>query len=158
MSSSQPSVSLLDVLRASPIQPLPPSQRIAMLARMWSGLAAIEREPDAGRAEWRSVTDALNLMEALAEMGHAVDQSGLLDDATAAMCAALTRWQQSRVMRLDGAGLRAVRAVLEDYSAAVDTLPARVVMSACLRVTRRTRAVLRGQGRATDVLVVSAEA
>lgn len=147
-------VSLAQVLIASPTQPMTPRQRRLQLTKMWAGLAAIETQPDAGAHEYRNVADAVNLLETLREMGHAVDRSGLLDDASAALHAAVQRYQHHGTMRLDGPGLMAVRGALEDYAAAVETLPARVILIAHRETERRQREVLRGISRAGDALVV----
>lgn len=64
------------------------------------------------------------------------DSSGLLLDAITAMGKAGERAFNGQPMRLDGPGLQAVRAVLEDYQAALECLPARTMVR-CHRMTEK---------------------
>ena len=64
------------------------------------------------------------------------DTSGLLQDAIAAMTKAGQRMFDGHPLRLDGPGLQAVRAVLEDYQTALECLPARTMVR-CHRATEK---------------------
>ena len=55
--------SLLDVIAASPTEPLPEPKRRHQLTRMYSGLAAIEKSANPTRDDWAVCSDAVNLME-----------------------------------------------------------------------------------------------
>ena len=69
------------------------------------------------------------------------DTSGLLADAIAAMAKAGERALDGLPLRLDGSGIAAVRAVLEDYQSALEALPARTMIR-CHRATeKRIRAI-----------------
>lgn len=117
-------------LMASPTEPMAQERRERQLLAMWSGLSALETAPKPSNEDWRAVSDAINLMETLVDMGECQDASGLLADAVTAMGAAGHRALHGQTLRLDGAGMQAVRAVLEDYSAVLEALPERTVLRA----------------------------
>lgn len=117
-------------LMASLTEPMAREKREHQLLTMWQGLSSLEKAPKPSNDDWRAVSDAINLMETLVEMGECQDASGLLADAVTAMGAAGERAMQGQTLRLDGAGIQAVRAVLEDYASVLEVLPARTVLRA----------------------------
>lgn len=139
---------------ASPTEPLPIEYRRHQLTRMYDGLAAMETAPSPTTDDWRVVSDAVNLMETLIEtMRICEDNSGLLMDAITAMAMAGKRHRAGNAIRLDGAGIQAVRAILEDYAALLDVLPARVMIR-CHRLTeKRIHEMLDGKRKPHDVEV-----
>lgn len=155
-SHQRPTYTLLDVLSASASHPMDDARRVHQLTRMWQGLRALETAPQPTTDDWRVCSDAVNLMETLVDtMQLASDTSGLLPDAVAALAHAGRRHQQSgAAIRLSGEGIQAVRAVLEDYTALLSTLPERTMVQ-CHRLTeKRIQQILRGQRQAHDVEVI----
>lgn len=152
--------SLMHELMASATQPMPAQHQRHQITRMSWALNEMMTAPSPGVEAWRILSDAVNLLETLVLCGEApvkdasgktvgshwrgcdgepveiADASGLLQDAIAAMCRAGDRLAQGKPMRLDGPGLAAVRAVLEDYQAALEALPARTMVR-CHRDTER---------------------
>ena len=61
--------------------------------------------------------------------------------------------KQHGQIRLDGPGIQAVRAVLEDYSAMLDVLPHRTVVQCHRKTERRMRKILYGVRQPHDVEV-----
>lgn len=176
---------LVDVMMASPSQPLPASQRSYQLIRMHQGLEAMEKSPEPTTEDWRMVSDAVNLMETLVtsgsflkteidpETGEEVqtpipgmwhgcdggpveikDASGLLQDAVTAMALAGKRHRAGGNIRLDGAGIQAVRGVLADYGDLLDVLPARTMIKAHRETERRIHEILSGKRKPHDVEVM----
>jgi uncharacterized protein YyaL (SSP411 family) len=121
---------------------------------MYEGLAAMEKAPSPTTDDWRVVSDAVNLMETLIEtMKVCEDTKGLLMDAITAMAMAGKRNTAGGAIRLDGAGIQAVRAILEDYAALLDVLPARTMIR-CHRLTeKRLHDLLDGKRKPHDVEV-----
>lgn len=152
----RPTYTLLDEIAASPTAPIPDKIRISQLTRMWDGLASIETNPSPSTNDWRVLSDAVNLMETLVDMGEVEDGSGLLHDAVAALAEAGKRhMQHGHPIRLDAKGIQAVRAVLEDYSYVLEHLPARTMIR-CHRATeKRIREILTGKKKPHDVEVLS---
>lgn len=177
--------SLLDVMMASPTQPLSPELRRHQLTRMHQGLEAMEKAPEPTTDDWRVTSDAVNIMETLvttgsffetkidAETGEAVqvpipgvwhgcdgdpveikDASGLLQDAVTALAMAGKRHKSGGNIRMDGAGIQAVRAVLEDYSDLLEVLPARTMINAHRETERRIHEILAGKKKPHDVEVM----
>jgi hypothetical protein len=148
--------SIIDEMMASPTEPLPAEYRRHQLTRMYEGLAAMEKAPSPTTDDWRVVSDAVNLMETLIEdMKVCEDGSGLLMDAITAMAMAGRRNTAGGAIRLDGAGIQAVRAILEDYAALLDVLPARVMIR-CHRLTEtRLHELMDGKRKPHDVEVTA---
>lgn len=156
--------SLIDVMMASPTEPLPESHRVHQLTRMHSGLDAMEKAPQPTTDDWRVVSDAVNIMETLVENGpwpdcngdlvEITDASGLLSDAVTAMAMAGKRHKAGGNIRLDGAGIQAVRGVLADYADMLDALPARTMIKAHRETERRIHEILVGKKKPHDVTVM----
>ena len=156
--------SLLDVMMASPTQPLPEELRRHQLTRMHGGLEAMEKAPAPTTDDWRVVSDAVNIMETLVNNGpwldcdgdpvEITDASGLLQDAVTAMAMAGKRHKDGGNIRLDGAGIQAVRGVLADYSDLLEALPARTMIKAHRDTERRIHEILAGKKQPHDVTVM----
>jgi hypothetical protein len=146
---------VLDELMASPTNPLPEASRMHQLTVMWQGLRAMETDAQPTTNDWRVCSDAVNLMETFVlEMRVCTDASGLLMDAITALAMAGKRHRAGGQIRMDGAGIQAVRAVLEDYAALLDVLPHRTVLR-CHRLTeQRIHNILRGKAQPHDVEVI----
>ena len=152
---------MVDELLASDSQPMPERNRTHQQRRMADALHELMHAPTPSNDAWRVVSDAVNLLETLVLCGEApvtdattgktiashwrgcdgnpveiADASGLLADAIAAMAKAGERAFDGKPMRLDGPGLQAVRAVLEDYQTALECLPARTMVR-CHRTTEK---------------------
>ncbi len=150
-----PTYSRLDALNASTTEPTPQASRVHQLSRMYQGLRAIETADAPDVDDWRVCSDAVNLMETLVDGGLAHDSSGLLADAVAALANAGRRYRANGQIRLDGAGIGAVRGVLEDYATVLDQLPHRTMIE-CHRATEgRIRAILAGNSQSHDVEVMA---
>ncbi|PZO11809.1 MAG: hypothetical protein DCF26_20315 [Burkholderiales bacterium] len=148
-------ITILDEMLASQTEPLPLQKRTHELTHMLQGLAAIERGEKPTLDDWRRCSDALNHLETLiVVMKVAADHQGLLEDAIKALVAAGHRFRDGLPIRLDGPGIQAVRAMLEDYSDLVEQLPARTIIRAQRLTERRVRAIQSGRRLAHDVDVM----
>ena len=148
---------LLDTLFARPDAPMPEEKRRHQLTRMYGGLHALETAPAPTPDDWRVVSDAVNLMETLVmDMQICEDTSGLLSDAVAALALAGARHLETgAAIRLDGQGIQAVRAVLADYAAMLETLSERTMTECHRRTERRVAEIHMGKKRQHDVRVVA---
>lgn len=160
---------MIDELLASDSQPMPERNRTHQQRRMADALHELMHAPAPSTNAWRVVSDAVNLLETLVQHGEApvrdvatgkviashwrdcdgdpmeiADTSGLLQDAIAAMAKAGQRMFDGHPLRLDGPGIAAVRAVLEDYQAALNTLPHRTMVR-CHRATEKRVKAIYGQ-------------
>ena len=147
---------IMDEMMASPTEPLPVAHRTHQLTMMYGGLNAMETAPTPTMDDWRVVSDAVNLMETLVvEMKVCEDSNGLLMDAITALAMAGKRNTAGCAIRLDGAGIQAVRAILADYAALLDVLPARTMIR-CHRLTeKRLHDLLDGKRKPHDVEITA---
>jgi hypothetical protein len=155
---------LFDVVLASPSVPLPEPLQRHQLTRMHGGLEAMEKAPVPTTDDWRVVSDAVNLMETLVDNGpwldcdgdpvEITDASGLLQDAVTAMAMAGKRHKDGGNIRLDGAGIQAVRGVLADYGGLLTVLPERTMIKAHRETERRIHEMLTGKKKPHDVVVM----
>ena len=155
---------LFDVMLASPSEPLAEHLRRHQLTRMHQGLEAMEKAPQPTTDDWRVVSDAVNIMETLVNNGpwfdcdggpvEITDASGLLPDAVTAMAMAGKRHKAGGNIRLDGAGIQAVRNVLADYGDLLEVLPARTMIKAHRETERRIHEILAGKKKPHDVTVM----
>jgi len=142
-----------DAMLASPTEPMSEKQRRHQLTRMWSGLAGLETSAEPTRDDWSVCSDAVNLMETLIEQKHIVDPNNMLFDAMTALAEAGQRNLEGKPLRLDGAGIQAIRGVLEDYAMVLESLPARTMIH-CHRLTeKRLQGILKGHKQAHDVVI-----
>lgn len=153
--SRSPTYSVLRVLMASPTDPMPEPFRLHQLTSMYQGLAALEQGQQPTTDDWRVCSDAVNLMETLIVQGQVVDADGLLLDAITAMANAGKRNMAGGQIRLDGPGIKAVRAILADYSAVLAALPERTMVQCHRDTERRLREIMSGKNQAHDVTVMA---
>lgn len=155
----------MDELMASPEHPMPQDKRRHQLTMMLQGLHSLETATAPKPNDWRLVSDAVNLMETFVKNGpwkdHHGDQveiqdnSGLLRDAVAALAIAGAKHMEGKTLRLDGPGIQATRAVLEDYADLLEVLPARTVIQCHRKTERRLLKLMAGIKESHDVEVMA---
>jgi uncharacterized protein YyaL (SSP411 family) len=146
--------SQFDYLMADPVQPTPEKNRIHQLSRMYEGLQALEKDANPSYDDWTVVSDALNMMETLIEMGWATDPDGLIEESVQALAIAGQRHVDKGVpIRLNGQGIQVIRGLLEDYSAALEELPHRTMVSCHRKTEKRVQDILAGRVETHDVQV-----
>ena len=137
--------SMMDVLMASPTEPLPRFKRNHQLTIMFEALDNLERDPNPTNQDWDRVNNAVLMMEALRDMGHVEDQDGLLDDAIEALGKAGFRSMEGHNLRLDGKDIQTMRGVLQDYCEVIELLPARVMVAAHRKAEQRVMKIIKKQ-------------
>jgi len=150
-----PTHSLMDELLASPTEPMAQSMRLHQLTCMWQALRNLETAATPSVDDWRVLSDSVNLLETLVVMGEVQDGSGLLHDATKALHLAGKRHQRGGPIRLDGAGMHAVRSVLQDYAEVIEQLPARTMVRCHRQTEKRIREIAAGKSQPHDVAVMA---
>lgn len=144
---------MLDAMMASPIEPLPIEKRMYQLEIMWQAMENIEKAPSPTVRDWEAVADAINMMEALRDIGAVEDPDHALEDAINAMGKAGYRSLSGANIRLNGQDISLMRGILEDYCEALNALPARTVISAHRYAEKRIQSILKGKKRKHDVVV-----
>lgn len=146
--------SVMDVLLANPVKPTPEENRTHQLTRMFGGLHALEQDVNPSYDDWKVVSDAVNMMETLVEMGWATDPDGLIEEASQALGVAGQRHVDKHVpIRLNGVGIQVIRGVLEDYAEALNGLSERIMISCHRKTEKRVQDILAGRCETHDVKV-----
>lgn len=141
----------LDVLMASATEPIEEEKRTYQLLRIYQGLRALEQDQDPEFEDWILCSDAVNLTEALVEMGVCEDASGLLDEAAQALGRAGQRHLDGKPIRLDGPGLAAVRSVVANYAELLAVVSKRTILAAHRRAELRLQQIRAGKTRPHDI-------
>ena len=147
--------SMLDVMMASPDKPMKDSSRIHQLTRMWGGLAGLEQDPEPTKEDWIAVSDAVNMMETLIEMGFAEDEDNLIPEAVLAMKAAAARYKNGTQIRLTGSGIQLIRGILEDYAYLAEHLDERTMIHAHRKTEMRIQDILAGRAKPETLKVTA---
>lgn len=145
--------SLWDELCADPVQPLSIKDRLNTVGKMADSLASLKLDPTPDVEDWRRLSDMVNMVHTLVDMGEMVDSQALLADVFEAMVKASDRYKADQPLRFDGPGVQAMDALFQDFSAAVSVLPARTMIR-CHRLTvKRLQAVRKGQQKVSGRVV-----
>lgn len=143
--------SMLDVMMSSPDRPMKDSARVHQLTRMWGGLAALETADNPTQADWIAVSDAVNMMETLVEMGFAKDEDNLIEEAVFILKATAERYKNGTQLRLTGAGIQLIRGLLEDYAYLTENLDERTMVHAHRKTEMRIQDILHGRAKPKDI-------
>lgn len=152
--STQPGhYTLMDELMADPVKPLPVRDRQYTIGGMLQALAAIKTDPVPSLTHWRVLSDMVNIMHTLIDMGELTDENALLHDAMEAMVGAAERHKAGHPLRFDGPGVQSMAALAEDYTTVIETLPARTMIRSHRLTEKRIHAIRKGKKRPSDVVV-----
>lgn len=143
--------SMLNVMMANPERPMKDSARDHQLTRMWSGLAALETAVTPTQQDWIAVSDAVNMMETLVEMGFAEDKDNLIEEAVFILKATAERYKNGQQLRLTGAGIQLLRGILEDYAELTKQLDERTMVHAHRKTEMRIQDILHGRAKEKDI-------
>jgi hypothetical protein len=147
--------SMMDVMLADPDKPMKAAPRLRQLTYMWGGLASLEKEKDPTQKDWLAVSDAINMMETLVEMGFARDDDNLIQEAVLVMKACTDRYQNGNPLRLTGSGIQLIRGILEDYAYLIENLDERTMVHAHRKTEMRIQDILFGRAKPHDVQVTA---
>ena len=153
MKNRKTTYSMMDALMASPTEPLPIEKRMFQLDKMWQAMDNLEKAEKPTIQDWTLVSDAVNMMEALRDLGVVEDPDGAIEDAVQAMGKAGHRSLAGNNIRLDGKDIILMRGILEDYCMALEALPARTMIRAHRHAEKRIQAILRGKVGKNDMVI-----
>ena len=145
--------SMMEQLLASPVDPLPIEKRMFQLEIMWQGLDNLQKSPKPTQDDWSVVACAINMMEALRDLGVVEDPDKALDEAKEAMGKAGIRSLGGENIRLNGPAITLIRGILQDYCDALEALPARTMIKAHRYAEKRFDEIVKGKKRTGDVSV-----
>lgn len=145
----------MDVLLASPTQPMPAASRLHAMTRFYQALDAMQTAPNPTPEDWRALSDAVNLVETMLSTGLATDEGGTKAACIEAMGQAGQRYLAGKAMRLSGPGIQAMRALLADLDELMQLMPHRDMVRVHIATEKRVAEILRGKVRPGDVVVAA---
>ena len=137
---------LVSLLMANPDKPVKKKVRTAKLNRLYEALRSIEQDADPSIQAWDELSTAVKLTDTLINCGpwqlvdlevRVEDSQGLLKDAMLALAIAGIRRLEGKPLRLDGAGIQAVRATLADYAVCLENVSERSILRAEILTRKR---------------------
>lgn len=151
-SSYRPKPIMSDPL--SLMRPASKQRSDAIMLKFLSALQDICGGRDPGVEEWRALSDAINTVETLVSLGRleAGEVMPIVNAAIDGMVAATKRFRAGAGMRLDAAGICALREVVSIYGHCLERLTEREMAMAQAETERRVREIMR---RGSDKEVVS---
>jgi hypothetical protein len=140
-------------LTASKTQALREDDRVRVLARLEVALGNLQLEPQPSKWAWRDLTDMVNFLQSLIELGWATDESGHIEAAKQALYRSSRALEDHGTIRLDGPGLSAMREVLDQFTELLGQLSAHSYWVAVRHTKQRIQRLLLGGKRQGDVVV-----
>ena len=139
------------------MRPASKAQRDCVMGQFLSSLDTMARGSHPGEEEWRSLSDACNTIETLAlHLGKldAAEVMPTVNAAIAGMVGAANRFRAGQGMRLDGAGLEALRDVLAIYAQCLEGLTEHEMSQAQAETQRRVNALLHARKPNAQVIAL----
>lgn len=143
-----------DEMTASTTEPLPLARRAFYIESIRWGIEGMRTAEQPTTEHWRVVSDCINQLEILVEMGEIADDGGWIAQAVFEMGAAGKRAMAGGAIRLSGEGLRAVGEALEGFEAAITGLPERTIVQAQRRTHARLQQLLHCRARSSGAVQV----
>lgn len=120
------------------LRPVPKAVRDQLMTRAYSALDAISRGQHPGESEWRDLADVCNVVETLTLTMRLLPPLTIacVETASESLREAAHRFSETQTVRVDGAGLTALRGLLEIYDQALQQLT-EATMTKAFRETQR---------------------
>lgn len=137
------------------LRPASPDAKAKVMLRFLTALDHIARGEHPGEDDWRDLSDAINTVETLALHLGKLDPSEVMpvvNAAIAGMVGAANRYRAGQGMRLDAAGLEALRDVIDIYGQCLDSLTEHEMAMAQAETQRRVHALLRAKQQRAEVI------
>jgi hypothetical protein len=145
----------MDAMLASPDHPMKEERRQYQLMVIRTALYSIERAENPSVEDWKIISQAINMMEMLVEMGFAKDEDGLIQDAIDSMATAAQRYKDKNVMRFTGSEMNVIRGIVDDYQTMIENLDERTMIYCHRKTEMRLQDILNGKKRPTDVRITA---
>jgi len=145
--------SVMDAMMASPDHPMKAQRRDYQMMIIRTSLASIERAENPTTDDWKIISQAINMMEMLVEMGFAKDEDGLIKDAIDAMASSAQRYKDKKVMRFSGNEMKVICGIIDDYQTMIENLDERTMIHCHRKTEMRLQEILSGKKRPTDVRI-----
>jgi hypothetical protein len=137
------------------LRPASAEDKAKVLLTFYTSLDEVANGRHPGVDKWRNLSDAINTVQTLALSMHKLVPAEVMPCVNAAiegMVHAHRRYKAGQGMRLDGAGLQALREVVDIYAQCLDGLSAREMAMAQAETQRRVNELLNAKERRPDVI------
>lgn len=136
--------------------PAPKAKRDRVMLSFHTALEAMAAGKHPGEEEWRSLSDAINTLETMVQMGKLVDHEvmPMVDAAIAGMVAAAKRYRAGQGMRLDGPGFTALREIIAAYDQCLQGFTEAEMAEAQHQTQLRLNAIWRAKTLPDNVIAV----
>jgi hypothetical protein len=137
--------------------PVSAERRNKVILKFLTAIEAMRAGTDPGNEEWRSLSDAVNTVETLALWQKKIDAAEVMPTVNAAiagMVHASRRFKAGQGMRLDAAGLEALRDVISIYEECAIRFTEREMAMAQAETQRRVHELLRRREACPEVVCV----
>ena len=153
-SKYRPGMVITDPL--SLLRPASKERQDAVMLNFYTALHELTNGNHPGTEEWRSLSDCINTVETLATRLEKLDAAQvmpLVNTAIAGMVGAANRFKAGKGMRLDAAGLEALRDVVAVYGQCLSQLTEREMAVAQAETQRRVNEIYQRKESAEVVSV-----
>jgi hypothetical protein len=147
--------SVMDAMLASPERPMKKDRQQYQLMVIRTALYSIERAENPSVEDWKIISQAINMMEMLVEMGFAKDEDGLIQDAIDSMAKAAHRYKDKNVMRFTGSEMQVIRGIIDDYQTMIENLDERTMIYCHRNTEMRLQNILKGKARPNDIRITA---
>lgn len=148
-----PHYTLVHEMMASPTEPVAEHLLAAHLGKVRGARLALQTDASPSPTDWGTLSDAVNMLASLQELGYINDDSGEIIKAKDAMGQAGARHLEGGVLRLTGPGITTLHLLLDDYSEVVRALSARQFIKAVRHTEKRVLEIIRGKAHRGDKVV-----
>ena len=114
----------------SPKRPMHPDTYLGSIFQIDAALQSIRTGAGPKLNDWIALADIVGVMDSLKKQHKIYDDDNLINDAVHALAKSSTRAGQGKAIRLDGKGILAVAALMQDYTTCCEQLPERTIKSA----------------------------
>lgn len=114
----------------SPKRPMHPDTYLGSIFQIDAALQSIRTGAGPKLNDWIALADMVGVMDALKKQRKIYDDDNLITDAVHTLAKSSTRAGQGKAIRLDGKGILAVAALMQDYTTCCEQLPERTIKSA----------------------------
>ena len=137
------------------LRPASPERSRGVMLAFLTALDEIARGKHPGEEEWRSLADCINTLETMVMMQMIGGELMMptVNAAIEAMATAAKRYRAGQGMRLDGAGLDALRKVVDIYGQCLELLTERQMALAQQRTQERMLVLLKA-GESEQVIAL----
>lgn len=142
-------------LTASKTEALAKPRRDQMLHRLEVALAHMRDEANPTKWAWRDLTDMVNFLQSLTELGWATDEGGHIDAAKLVLFNAGRSLEGQGCARTDDAGDASLREVLQQFGELLAQLSAHSYWHAVRHTKNRIQALLVGGAKRQGDTVVA---